>query len=209
MYVPTFPYVHFSAPAAFAGSWEFMSVALLVAGFLAMAALVAWEARHFSRHARNWRTARDLYGRIRGGVFAAPAPMLSYLRKIDPFVFEELVLFAFRRCGYSIRRNKRYTGDGGVDGRMSRDGRKYLLQMKRYSGNISLGHVKEFSEICRRAGKVGVFVHTGRTGDAVRGFAAERGGMYVISGDSLVRLLRDGEDVLKTDFYQKRISNIR
>lgn len=41
-------------------------------------------------------------------------PRLAYLRKIDPFVFEELVLEGFERRGCKVRRNKRYTGDGGA-----------------------------------------------------------------------------------------------
>ncbi|MEX6059375.1 restriction endonuclease [Enterobacter hormaechei] len=41
---------------------------------------------------------------------------INYLRKIDPFVFEELLLEGFEAHGFRTIRNKRYTGDGGIDG---------------------------------------------------------------------------------------------
>ncbi len=39
---------------------------------------------------------------------------IAYLRKIDPFVFEELLLEGFERRGFEVIRNRRYTGDGGL-----------------------------------------------------------------------------------------------
>lgn len=47
---------------------------------------------------------------------------IAYLRKIDPFVFEELLLEGFERRGFEVIRNRRYTGDGGIDGRVKIDG---------------------------------------------------------------------------------------
>jgi len=40
---------------------------------------------------------------------------IAYLRKIDPYVFEELLLEALLSKGFKITRNKRYSGDGGID----------------------------------------------------------------------------------------------
>ena len=42
---------------------------------------------------------------------------IAYLRKIDPFTFEELLLEGFESHGFRTIRNKRHTGDGGIDGR--------------------------------------------------------------------------------------------
>src|SRR5699024_1294775 len=42
---------------------------------------------------------------------------LAYLRKIDPLAFEELLLVVAELRGWKIQRNKRYTGDGGIDGK--------------------------------------------------------------------------------------------
>jgi len=44
--------------------------------------------------------------------------VFAYLRKVEPFIVEELVLSALdQREDIKIQRNKRYTGDNGVDGR--------------------------------------------------------------------------------------------
>ena len=63
---------------------------------------------------------------------ADSAGKMAYLRKINPYVFEELVLDGFRSKGYGVKRNRRYSGDGGIDGRVYLDGKEYLVQCKRY-----------------------------------------------------------------------------
>ncbi|MGS6531656.1 restriction endonuclease, partial [Enterobacter hormaechei] len=44
------------------------------------------------------------------------AQIINYLRKIDAFVFEELLLEGFEAHGFRTMRIKRYSGDGGIDG---------------------------------------------------------------------------------------------
>lgn len=168
--------------------WLVIAVVLILAGWL-------WR-RLFSRHARMWRRARRLYGRLRRGELGCDGRTLTYLRNIDPFLFEELVLFAFRKCGYRITRNRRYTGDGGVDGRMSKGGRRYFLQMKRYSGYIQASHVRDFASLCSAGGRIGVFVHTGKTGAGSREDALSSGNVAIVSGGRLLDLLCAGRDVL-------------
>lgn len=114
---------------------------------------------------------------------------LAYLRKIDPFTFEELVLEAFARRGCPIRRNRRYTGDGGIDGQVMIRGYLYLIQAKRYRWWISAKHVQEFSALVARRDCRGVFVHTGRTGGLSRSAANAAPNVSIISGERLMRLL--------------------
>ncbi|MGM8474744.1 restriction endonuclease, partial [Enterobacter hormaechei subsp. steigerwaltii] len=71
---------------------------------------------------------------------------INYLRKIDPFVFEELLLEGFEAHGFRTIRNKRYTGDGGIDGQVIIGKYRYLIQAKRYRGHIALQHVQEFDD---------------------------------------------------------------
>lgn len=89
---------------------------------------------------------------------------LSYLRKINPFTFEELILSALEESGAKIKRNKRYTGDGGVDGKFKIDGNWYLIQAKRYSNYISLKDMEKFEILCKKQKIRGVFIHTGKVG---------------------------------------------
>lgn len=41
---------------------------------------------------------------------------ISWLRKMNPYVFEEMLLTALSRQGLRIQRNARYSGDGGAMG---------------------------------------------------------------------------------------------
>ncbi|KKN85069.1 hypothetical protein LCGC14_0282380 [marine sediment metagenome] len=114
---------------------------------------------------------------------------LAYLRRIDPFVFEELVLEAFERRGLKVQRNERYTGDGGIDGRIwSREGNLNLVQAKRYSKHINAQHMRDFIELVNRSGCYGVFVHTGRTGSLSRQLAQAHKRITIVSGAQLLQL---------------------
>lgn len=52
-----------------------------------------------------------------------PAQKIAYLRKVDPYAFEELIMTLLQRKGFVIGRNKRYSGDGGLDGRFEHNRR--------------------------------------------------------------------------------------
>lgn len=138
------------------------------------------------RHARYRSRARKVHKRfLRGDLTGGRA--FAYLRKINPFVFEELVLDAFDANGFSVTRNKRYSSDGGIDGRVSIDGKNYLVQCKRYKTYIQLRHVEDFAALCEDVHQGGFFVHTGKTGPGSRG--AQRGRVEIVSGEGLIRLL--------------------
>lgn len=172
-----------------------MEAALLTLCAFVLMGVAVLVMRPLTPHGRRWRQARRLYRRLR---IRQPsvADLLQELRQIDPFVFEELVLLAFREAGYHIRRNGSYSGDGGIDGRMRRGLRKYYLQMKRYTGYVSFSQVQEFAYICEKNGRRGVFVHTGRTGTGTKEFVEDIENIEIVEGTRLWRLLCRGEDVL-------------
>lgn len=68
-------------------------------------------------------------------------------------------------------RNKRYTGDGGIDGRCNINGSDYLIQSKRYKSHINPA-----------------FVHTGKTGAKSKQIAQDEN-LEMISGQRLLNLL--------------------
>ncbi len=117
---------------------------------------------------------------------------IAYLRKIDLFTFEELLLEGFESHGFRTIRNKRYTGDGGIDGQVIIGKHRYLIQAKRYRGHIALQHVQEFDTLLKRHNCRGLFCHTGKTGAASKAvsFASDR--MEIISGQRLIDLLTPG-----------------
>lgn len=122
--------------------------------------------------------------------------VVAYLRKINPYVFEELVLSSIEERNILIVRNVRYSGDGGIDGRFSSAGGKVLVQCKRYSGYIDRSDVVEFAKkVKEEKCYAGVFVHTGKTGDLSKKEAERFGNVAFVSGSSLVALIVGKLDV--------------
>ncbi len=115
-----------------------------------------------NRHRRYQRQALRVLARL--PQLAGDGQRLNYLRKINPYVFEELLLTAFERRGYRIKRNQQYSGDGGLDGQVWIGSQRYLIQAKRYARTITPAHVAEFGGVVRRERCRGLFIHTGRTG---------------------------------------------
>lgn len=112
--------------------------------------------------------------------------IVGKLRRLNPCVFEELLLTCCQDQGWEIKRNDCYSGDGGVDGRVWIAGELYLLQAKRYRGYINPNHVRNFQEVVKAEQAAGgFFVHTGKTGTLSKGLICESQ-IYLISGQRLV-----------------------
>ena len=117
------------------------------------------------------------------------ARTLSYLRKIDPFIFEEMILSVIKEQKCKIYRNKRYTGDGGIDGKFKIGRQTYYIQAKRYQSHITKKHVEEFNHIVARDKVKGIFVHTGKTGKGSKEIASNN--VTFVSGQKLVNFLNN------------------
>jgi restriction system protein len=145
---------------------------------------------YFSRHERKIQNGRKILAKLQ--TFSNPTSIISYLRKIDPFVFEELLLSAFQEKGFRVKRNRKYTGDGGIDGQVFKNKVHYLVQAKRYSGYVSAKHIEEFSKVViKKRADVGLFVHTGKTGKS--NFDRFEN-VKIVSGEALVRLILVDEE---------------
>lgn len=169
----------------------------LTPGFIAAAGFVVlvvvlkaayrwWRSPRRRRHRYHIRAARRVLDRI--AEFEHNGQKLAYLRKINPLTFEELILEAAARRGHKIYRNARYTGDGGIDGQIDVRGRRFLIQAKRYQGHINRQHLADFCVLVNQADAFGLFVHTGRTGEAARAELREQQ-VDVLSGDRLIKFL--------------------
>jgi restriction system protein len=137
---------------------------LLLVSLLLFAIIFYFLLKRPGRHKRNIKKARKIIKKLKS--IEHSGAKIKYLRKIDPFVFEELLLESFKNNNYKIKRNKRYTGDGGIDGRVIKDNKLYLVQAKRYSSSINPKHIEEFSiAINNHKAHGGFFIHTGRAGN--------------------------------------------
>ncbi|WP_197287905.1 restriction endonuclease [Achromobacter sp. 2789STDY5608633] len=160
--------------------------AVLLIALLAIAFGIRSSVRT-RRHRRKRLQAQKAMAKI--NEFEHPGQRLAYLRKIDPFAFEELLLDAFERKGYEVRRNNRYTGDGGVDGVVFKDGRRYLIQAKRYAGHVQRAHIEQFCHLLDAKDCLGFFCHTGKTGQAGKDLVKAHGKATVLSGQRLLDFL--------------------
>ncbi|PJG47191.1 restriction endonuclease [Sphingobium sp. LB126] len=166
---------------------------ILLLIFLALAALaaIARSIRTPARHRWRRRQARTMATQLQGRDRAQPVQLVyARLRAMDPLAFEELLLECFERRGLRITRNRRYTGDGGVDGRVVIDGKTVLIQAKRYAAAIRPEHVVDFIALCRARHCRGLFIHTGRTGPQSRQHVAADSLVSIVSGAELIALLR-------------------
>lgn len=145
---------------------------------------LASHRRRVAQSRRVLRAVRSFEGE------AVAGRCFSYLRQVEPAVFEEVVLSALEDAGLFVLRNRRYTGDGVVDGQVRIAGRGWCaIQIKRYGRHIKARHVVEFGRVVQSQGYAGgLFVHTGRSGAALYPNLA-LGGTILVSGDGLLELV--------------------
>ncbi|EEW8804898.1 TPA: restriction endonuclease [Escherichia coli] len=139
------------------------------------------------RHQRYRATAARVLVRLK--TLPGDAHRLKYLRKINPYVFEELLLLALKQQGMTVIHNPCYSGDGGLDGQVVINGERWLIQAKRYGRTIRPAHIDAFGELLRREGCRGFFIHTGRTGPASRARLTLWPDIELVSGQRLLKLL--------------------
>lgn len=164
----------------------------IIAGATIAVVILAFAGRHFfsakrRRHARYRQSAERTYQILQA--FAHDGQRINYLRKISPYAFEELILYALGKYGYKIIRNKSYSGDGGIDGRFYVDGELVLVQAKRYRGQIDKRHVQDFERVVRENNCHGIFCHTGKTGAGSRSEFQQSDVIELYSGEKLLDLL--------------------
>lgn len=122
--------------------------------------------------------------------------LITYLRKIDAFVLEEMVLSILEsREDINIERNSRYTGDGGIDGKFvlltNNTNKKGYIQVKRYSSYINNKDVEKFLiQIENNNIDVGLFIHTGKSGKKTYQYLGNK--VKLISGDKLMIFFKKG-----------------
>lgn len=165
---------------------------LQMAGYLLPLVLflyLLWNGgrRRKRRHERKQAQARRVIDKI--NTFPAFGQKLAYLRKIDAFTFEELLLEGFERRGFEVIRNRRYTGDGGIDGRVIIDGETWLIQAKRYTDYIAVGHVRDFQQLLETRRCRGFFCHTGKTRSGTKNLISQDARLFLISGQRLLDLI--------------------
>jgi len=143
-----------------------------------------------NRHQQYIRLADSVLKRLRDRITVVQLPeALGILRKMNPYAFEELLLTCCQDQDWEIERNFRYTGDGGLDGRVKIAGKLYLIQAKRYRGYINPKHIRDFYQVIQgERAHGGFFIHSGRTGELSKELFREYG-ISLLSGQRLVNFV--------------------
>lgn len=116
--------------------------------------------------------------------------VMNYLRKVNPYVFEELILNVIEDSNILVTRNTRYSGDGGVDGIFKVKKGRVLIQCKRYSHYISHEDVTRLATSVKEDKYyMGIFVHTGKTGQGAREAMKVDQNILFISSSTLIDLV--------------------
>ena len=168
-----------------------MEIVLIVVCFICIAFCIWFLPSLFPnrKHRLNRKIAQITLNKIRQ---ANSVPEIYYcLRSTDPFVFEEMILLAVKHAGHQVKHNKRYTGDGGIDGRCKINGKKYLIQAKRYRSYVNPNHIDDFDKLCSSNNSRGLFVHTGKTGK--KALTKHYASLSILSGRKMLDLLIKGK----------------
>jgi len=154
------------------------------------ALLFCWATAKPVKH--RWRILqadKKLKMLIAIGQESGPQCQFGYLRSksVNPYTFEEMILTALHSRKLKIRRSIRYSGDGGIDGRVWANGQLILIQAKLYSGYIKPQQVREFRSICKKQKALAIFCHSGKSGPSSRELISKD--FDIVSGERMLRLL--------------------
>ena len=128
------------------------------------------------------------------------AKAIMYLRKIDPYVFEELILTIIERNNIKITRNTKYSGDGGLDGKFKLNNQVILIQAKRYKNYINLQHVTTFISLVNKKNHSGLFIHTGKTGINSKKIINNSDNVTILSGSKLIDFIVGNTNIKKIKY---------
>lgn len=136
---------------------------------------------------RRMRRERDEYYRMR-------RTLREYM-EMDPFEFEEFIGWVFEQQGYTTEVTKR-SGDNGIDVLLTKDGKEYVVQVKRYKdgNNIPEASIRDFYGVIAAGKKEkGFFVTTSDFTQPAR-LWAEGKPIKLINGSQLVQAVQSFAD---------------
>lgn len=118
----------------------------------------SWGRQNRIKHGRHNRLRADAQSVIKQAKKSEVVP--TDLSQMDPFAFEYLITESYRKRGHEIRKLRKLTGDGGIDGMVHINGRWHIIQAKRYSNKVAKGAIEEFSQLCQQKRMPGLFITT-------------------------------------------------
>jgi restriction system protein len=156
------------------------------------------EAQEHSRaeaHAKREqaeREAREAERLRRQEDFSRRMHTLEFLRALDPYAFQQFTWLLYRHLGYSVRECPEGR-DGGVDGFLAKGSMSFVLQCKRYQGDVGEPFVRDlFGTMVHHSANGAIMVTTGSISKPAREFARGKR-IDLVDGDMLLTLIRQAD----------------
>jgi hypothetical protein len=134
----------------------------------------------------------------------------EYLRTVHPREFEQIACRLFEKMGYDVELTK-YTGDGGVDGRLRKDGQLSLLQCKRTQGSVGEPVLRDlFGAMAHEQALSAFIVTTGSVSSQARQWAVGKP-IRVVELPELQQLVRahlTEDDVVPMSFNPSKVTAV-
>lgn len=138
--------------------------------------------------------------------FAKDARTLSFLQTLEPYTFQRFTWTIFERIGFEVEQTPAGR-DGGVDGILHHEGSRYILQCKRYRGDVGEPALRDlFGTVHHLGAQSGILVTTGNISAPARAFAKGKP-LSLVDGKELVKLIETAnltEDVVPDEFVAPR-----
>lgn len=122
---------------------------------------------------------------------------LAELSDLHPKEFENYIAAAFENNGYTVDEVTPYVGDHGIDVKLSRKGKKYAVQVKRYGEKnyVKAHEMRDFYGSYVGNFDGGIFVTTGFFGKQAVQWAKDRN-IKLIDGQTLFKMMNGSKFTL-------------
>jgi HJR/Mrr/RecB family endonuclease len=117
----------------------------------------------------------------------------DFLYKLTPNEFEDVITQMYRKLGYEATQTP-YSNDKGKDIILKKDGKKYLVECKRYNFTNTIGREplqKFYAAIIEEEAEKGFFVSTSDFKSTAIQYAKDIGKIELINGDKLTLIMRE------------------
>lgn len=160
-----------------------------------------WRIRSAKKWLKDFRSNADKYNSLQ---------RFNYIRKVDHFLWEYILMRCFEERGYSIIYTP-LTRDGGSDGFVTINGEFIVIQAKRYKGRIAKADVVKLNNLVKsnKRFKKGLFIHTGKSSDPIIEYFHANEKLEQISGVSRILNFLDGGNIELFGVHLKRPKGVK
>jgi len=147
----------------------------------------SWRIKASRKWLKEFKSNKDNF---------TPMQRFAYIRKVDHFLFEDILMSSLELRGYPIVRTPA-TRDGGSDGFVTIGKYHVVIQAKRYKGRIAKEHVIALENLVRNTAKLhkGLFIHTGKSSKPILDYVRTSSHLELISGVTNILNILDGGKV--------------